>query len=110
MSKIYNLYENEVDKTWYDSSNVIYSECDDVQDGLKVLRVTFKNGRTYKYSDVNVAIFNSEGISSNFNVEGYIIRKNNFSVNCVDNLMILLKVTILKALRNFKYYLLNCCN
>ena len=54
MSKIYNLYENEVDKTWYDSSNVIYSECDDVQDGLKVLRVTFKNGRTYKYSDVNV--------------------------------------------------------
>ena len=54
MSKIYNLYENEVDKTWYDSSNVIYSECDDVTDGLKVVRVTFKNGRTYKYTDVNV--------------------------------------------------------
>ena len=53
MSKIYNLYENEVDKTWYDSSNIVYSECDDV-DGLKVVRVTFKNGRTYKYSNVNV--------------------------------------------------------
>lgn len=74
-----------------------------------VLRAYLKGG-CFKYSDVNVAIFNSEGISSNFNVEGYIIRKNNFSVNCVDNLMILLKVTILKALRNFKYYLLNCCN
>lgn len=54
MGKIYNLYENDVDKTWYNSSNVIYSECDDISDGLKVLRVTFKNGRTYKYSDVNV--------------------------------------------------------
>ena len=43
MSKIYNLYENDLDRTWYDSSNVLYSECDDVTDGLKVLRVTFKN-------------------------------------------------------------------
>lgn len=54
MSKIYNLYENDMDRAWYDSSNVIYSECDDVTDGLKVLRVTFKNGSTYQYKDVNV--------------------------------------------------------
>ena len=54
MSKIYNLYENDLDKAWYDSSNVVYSECDDVTDGLKVLRVTFKNGSTYQYKDVDV--------------------------------------------------------
>lgn len=54
MSKIKSFYSNDVDKVWYDSSNVLYSECDDITDGLKVLRVTFKNGRTYQYYDVNV--------------------------------------------------------
>jgi len=54
MSKIKSFYCNDVDKVWYDSSNVLYSECDDITDGLKVLRVTFKNGRTYQYYDVNV--------------------------------------------------------
>ena len=54
MSKIKPFYCNDVDKVWYDSSNVLYSECDDITDGLKVLRVTFKNGRTYQYYDVNV--------------------------------------------------------
>ena len=54
MSKIKSFYCNDVDKVWYDSSNVLYSECDDITDGLKVLRATFKNGRTYQYYDVNV--------------------------------------------------------
>lgn len=54
MSKIKSFYQNDVDKVWYDSSNVIYSECDDITDGLKVLRVTFTNGRTYQYYDVDV--------------------------------------------------------
>ena len=54
MSKIKSFYSNDVDKVWYDSSNVLYSECDDITDGLKVLRITFKNGRTYQYYDVNV--------------------------------------------------------
>ena len=54
MSKIKSFYCNDVDKVWYYSSNVLYSECDDITDGLKVLRVTFKNGRTYQYYDVNV--------------------------------------------------------
>ena len=52
--KIWNLYENEVDKTWYDSSNILYSECDDLKDSLKVVRITFLNGRVYKYIDVDV--------------------------------------------------------
>lgn len=54
MSKVYNLYENDVDRTWYDSSNVVYSECDDITDGLKVLRIYFKSGRVYQYVDVDV--------------------------------------------------------
>lgn len=54
MSKIYNVYENDVDKTWYDSSNVIYTECDDIANSLKVLRIYFKSGRVYQYANVNV--------------------------------------------------------
>lgn len=52
--KIWSIYENEVDKTWYDSSNILYSECDDVRDSLKVVKITFSTGRVYKYIDVNV--------------------------------------------------------
>lgn len=54
MSKTFNIYDNNIDRTWYDSSNVLYSECDDVNNELKTLRVVFKNGRTYEYKDVNV--------------------------------------------------------
>ena len=46
--------EKRLDKVWYNSTNVIYSECDDNVDALKTLRVTFKNGATYQYSDVDV--------------------------------------------------------
>lgn len=54
MSKIKSLYINNVDKVWYDSSNILYSECDDIINSLKTLRVFFKNGRKYQYYDVNV--------------------------------------------------------
>ena len=54
MSKIFNIYDKSIDRTWYDSSNVLYSECDDVTNDLKTVRVVFKNGRTYEYKDVNV--------------------------------------------------------
>lgn len=52
--KIYNLYENEVDKTWYDSSTILYSECKDVKDDYKILKVVFKNGSCYEYREVDV--------------------------------------------------------
>lgn len=54
MSKLYNVYRNDVDKAWYDSSNILYSECDDKENELKEVRVVFKNGTQYKYKDVNV--------------------------------------------------------
>lgn len=54
MGKIFKIYENKMERTWYDSSNVVYSECDDNEDAFKVLRVAFKDGRMYEYKDVNV--------------------------------------------------------
>lgn len=53
---IFRYYDEEarVDRAWYDSSNVLYSECDDKENELKVLRVVFKNGATYVYKNVNV--------------------------------------------------------
>lgn len=54
MSKIFNFYHDDVDKTWYDSSTVKYSECEDLEGQLKTLKVVFKNGTQYEYSDVDV--------------------------------------------------------
>ena len=54
MSKKFNVYCNGVDKTWYDSSNVIYTECIDNDNRPKTLKVVFSNGTQYQYEDVNV--------------------------------------------------------
>ena len=53
---IYRDYneEKKLDRVWYDSSNILYSECDDNVNDLKTLRVTFKNGATYEYKKVDV--------------------------------------------------------
>lgn len=54
MSIIYNRYINGEDHTWYDSSNVMYSLCYDTPGMVKNVKVTFKQGRTYLYKDVDV--------------------------------------------------------
>lgn len=57
--------EKRLDRVWYDSSNIVYSECDDKLNDLKTLRVTFKNGGTYEYKNVDVndyVLFMSGGI------------------------------------------------
>ncbi|MBP5177678.1 MAG: KTSC domain-containing protein, partial [Clostridia bacterium] len=46
--------EKKLDRVWFDSSNVVYSECDDNVDDLKTLRVVFKTGDLYQYKDVDV--------------------------------------------------------
>ena len=53
MSIIYNRYLNNVDHTWYDSSNILYSECFDNAGINKNVKLVFKGGRTYLYKDVN---------------------------------------------------------
>lgn len=54
MGLIINKYLNEIDKCWYESSNIIYSECFDKKDSYKDLIIVFKDGRAYKYKDVIV--------------------------------------------------------
>ena len=54
MSKIFNFYANDTDKTWYQSSNIRYSECIDHDNELKTLKVVFNNGTQYQYKKVDV--------------------------------------------------------
>lgn len=54
MAVVVNKYENNIDKAWYDSSNIVYSECIDNVDDYKDLFITFKDGRTYHYKNVTV--------------------------------------------------------
>lgn len=46
--------EKRLDRVWYNSSNVFYSECEDIVDDYKILRVVFNNGATYEYKNVDV--------------------------------------------------------
>lgn len=46
--------EKKLDRAWYSSSNIVYSECDDHENELKTLRVVFKNGSCYEYYQVSV--------------------------------------------------------
>ena len=46
--------ENKIDRAWYESSNIIYSECDDNENDFKTLRIVFKKGDQYEYKKVDV--------------------------------------------------------
>lgn len=50
----YSKYTNLRDHVWYDSSNVVYSECIDTDNEFKTLKIVFKQGRTYLYKKVDV--------------------------------------------------------
>lgn len=52
--KTYSKYENNQEFCWLDSSNIIFSKCYDNPGDLKVVKIIFKDGRTYLYKDVNV--------------------------------------------------------
>jgi hypothetical protein len=58
--------EQRIDKCWYDSSNIIFSETFDKQNELKEIIIVFKGGRAYKYLNVNVndiVLFKHGGVS-----------------------------------------------
>ena len=46
--------EKKLDKAWYSSSNIVYSECEDKENDFKTLRVVFKNGNCYEYYKISV--------------------------------------------------------
>lgn len=50
---VFNKYVNSRDYTWYDSSNVVYSECIDTNEAFKTLKMVFKGGRQYIYHNVD---------------------------------------------------------
>lgn len=54
MGKICTIYKDSIDKAWFRSSNIVYSECIDKKDELKEVNVVFKNGSEYTYFDVAV--------------------------------------------------------
>ena len=59
MSKKFSVYLKDkngvgTEKVWYDSSNVIYTECIDNDNRPKTLKVVFSNGTQYQYEGVNV--------------------------------------------------------
>lgn len=55
MKKI-SIYEKEnlLDRAWFDSSNVLYGECQDKKNDYKTVKIVFKNGAQYLYLGVNV--------------------------------------------------------
>lgn len=98
MGLIINKYECNIDKCWYESSNVIYSECVDKKDAYKDLTVVFKDGRAYLYKDVIVQdyLFFRESESQGKALNKYILTKfmgrnkymfeklDNFDINEID--------------------------
>lgn len=81
---LYRKYDQEkrIDKVWYLSSNIFYSECNDKENELKTVKVVFKNGSTYVYKDVDVndyVSFVHGGIDgSNGKALNYFIKKYEF--------------------------------
>lgn len=70
--KYYNK-KKELERAWFDSSNLLYGECDDSSDGEnKTVRLVFNNGAKYEYSAVHVLdwlkLRNAESNGKEFNV------------------------------------------
>ena len=53
---LFRFYDEKkkLDRAWYDSSMIAYSECEDRENDYKILKVVFKNSNTYQYKGVNV--------------------------------------------------------
>ena len=54
MSVVYTKYINSTDHTWYDSSNVLYSEAKSVSQKVVNLKLVFAKGRCYLYKNVDI--------------------------------------------------------
>lgn len=53
--KLYSKYEDSCELCWYDSTNTLFSKCYDNPGEYKVVKIIFKNGRTYLYKDVTAS-------------------------------------------------------
>lgn len=82
--------EKHLDRAWYSSSNIVYSECDDIKDDLKTLRVVFKNGACYQYKNVSVMdylMFMHGGLDgSNGKALNKFIKENKYEYERLENM------------------------
>ena len=79
--------ENRIEKCWYDSSNVLFSEIDDKQDSLKEIKIVFKGGRTYKILDVKINdyLMFRENVSQGVAYNKYLAVKNRYVIEKIEN-------------------------
>ena len=101
--RIYNQYltEERLDKTWYDSSNVIYSECLDKDNDYKELTVVFANGTRYTYHKVNVMdymVFRED--ASQGKALNRLIKKNSYKYDKLENVDVQAIKDELESLQN----------
>lgn len=100
MSKIFRVYTKnkdgvDIDRCWYDSSNVKYSECLDPDNELKTLTVVFKNGGQYQYEKVNTmdymlfrdAVSQGKALNETIKSKGYEYKKiqDGYSIESLDD-------------------------
>ena len=91
MGVIVNKYnkEKQIFYTFYESSNILYSELIEKKDELKDLIVVFKGGRCYKYFDVHVqdGLYFSYGFKNNSIGESFnnVIIKKGYKFEKLEN-------------------------
>lgn len=75
-----NIYDKEkkIDKAWFDSSTILYGECNDKENDFKTVKIIFKNGTQYLYLnvDVNDWIKFRESTSQGKAINQYISKKD----------------------------------
>lgn len=116
---IYSRYYNNVDHTWYDSSNIHYSEWDE-SSTKSILKLVFNNGRAYTYENVDVndyLMFKADSISTGKAANQYIIKKytgtriDDVQLDVLDNLkedLINFDTTMSKTLSELNMYVEVC--
>ena len=85
MLKFSYYIENKLDKAWFESSNIVYGECEESDTLYKTVRIVFKNGSTYQYEDVLVhdwvkfknAESQGKALNEYFKKQGYKYQKLN---------------------------------
>ncbi len=97
MSLLRKDYTKGLEKCWYSSSNILYSE---FNDELFTLFIVYKGGKSYLYKDVNVNEYllfredESQGKALNKYIKKYVFEK----LETIDILDILEEINRLKQL------------
>ena len=98
--------DNRIDRIWYKSSNIIYSECYDKENDYKELKVVFKKGMTYIYHKIDVndyVMFVNEGLDgSNGKALNKFVKEKNYEYEKVEPTSLEELQTLLESLQEKK--------